>query len=125
MLNAAALAKKLMSDGYELVSGGTDNHLVLVDLKKSAVRKRDRPTVQYSTGSAQTNGKLPISLYGIERCDLERSGDCLVSRCLVRLNSDEVRAFLSTCRSNVRLHRCRRVSVEHRRGSRGADPGNR
>ncbi|CAM9878278.1 unnamed protein product [Ascophyllum nodosum] len=36
MLNAAALAKKLMSDGYELVSGGTDNHLVLVDLKKSA-----------------------------------------------------------------------------------------
>lgn len=31
------MAKKLMSDGYELVSGGTDNHLVLVDLKKSAV----------------------------------------------------------------------------------------
>lgn len=31
------MAKKLMADGYELVSGGTDNHLVLVDLKKSAV----------------------------------------------------------------------------------------
>lgn len=35
--NSAAMAKKLMADGYELVSGGTDNHLVLVDLKKSAV----------------------------------------------------------------------------------------
>lgn len=39
MLNSAALAKKLNSLGYELVSGGTDNHLVLVDLKKSAVRR--------------------------------------------------------------------------------------
>lgn len=35
--NSAAMAKKLTADGYELVSGGTDNHLVLVDLKKSAV----------------------------------------------------------------------------------------
>jgi glycine hydroxymethyltransferase len=33
--NASALADALMSKGYALVSGGTDNHLVLVDLKKS------------------------------------------------------------------------------------------
>jgi glycine/serine hydroxymethyltransferase len=32
--NSSALAKALTSKGYELVSGGTDNHLVLVDLKK-------------------------------------------------------------------------------------------
>lgn len=31
--NAAALAKGLMSRGAELVSGGTDNHLMLVDLR--------------------------------------------------------------------------------------------
>lgn len=31
------MANRLIADGYELVSGGTDNHLVLVDLKKSAV----------------------------------------------------------------------------------------
>lgn len=34
--NSAALAKKLNADGYQLVSGGTDNHLVLVDLRKSS-----------------------------------------------------------------------------------------
>eukprot|EP00953_Heterococcus_sp_UTEX-ZZ885_P008959 5314-Heterococcus_DN1.PRE.1 len=34
--NSSALAKALTSKGYELVSGGTDNHLVLVDLKKCA-----------------------------------------------------------------------------------------
>lgn len=31
--NAKALSDKLKSTGYEIVSGGTDNHLVLVDLK--------------------------------------------------------------------------------------------
>lgn len=33
--NCASLAKKLNELGYTLVSGGTDNHLVLVDLKSS------------------------------------------------------------------------------------------
>jgi glycine hydroxymethyltransferase len=31
--NARALARALMSRGYQLVSGGTDNHLMLVDLR--------------------------------------------------------------------------------------------
>lgn len=35
MKNSAALAKALMSMGYKLVGGGTENHLVLVDLKNS------------------------------------------------------------------------------------------
>ncbi|MBS7009265.1 serine hydroxymethyltransferase [Anaerostipes sp.] len=32
--NADALAKALMEEGFDIVSGGTDNHLMLVDLKK-------------------------------------------------------------------------------------------
>ena len=32
--NAAALAKGLLSRGFNLVSGGTDNHLMLVDLRR-------------------------------------------------------------------------------------------
>ena len=35
MANSSAMAEALTGLGYNLVSGGTDNHLVLVDLKKS------------------------------------------------------------------------------------------
>ena len=34
VLNAAALADALMERGFDIVSGGTDNHLMLVDLRK-------------------------------------------------------------------------------------------
>jgi glycine hydroxymethyltransferase len=36
--NAQALAGHLMSKGYELVTGGTDNHLLLVDLTNKGVK---------------------------------------------------------------------------------------
>ena len=38
--NARAVAKVLMDAGVDLISGGTDNHLMLVDLKKEAVSGR-------------------------------------------------------------------------------------
>ena len=55
--NAKALAEGLLARGFELVSGGTDNHLVLVDLTSKgvpgkAVAKaldRARITVNYNT----------------------------------------------------------------------------
>ena len=38
--NAAALAEAMRSEGFELVSGGTDNHLMLVDLRCHGVTGR-------------------------------------------------------------------------------------
>jgi len=35
--NAAALAQKLMEKGFKLVSDGTDNHLVLIDLRNKGI----------------------------------------------------------------------------------------
>jgi len=35
--NAAAMAARLMEHGYRIVSGGTDNHLMLVDLRPSGM----------------------------------------------------------------------------------------
>ncbi|MHC5061135.1 MAG: serine hydroxymethyltransferase [Planctomycetota bacterium] len=36
--NAARLAEKLMEYGFDLVTGGTDNHLILIDLRSKGVR---------------------------------------------------------------------------------------
>ena len=35
--NAAAMAKALTSRGYEIISGGTDNHLILIDLRNKNI----------------------------------------------------------------------------------------
>ena len=39
--NAAVLSKALMAQGFDLVSGGTDNHLMLVDLRKAGVTGKE------------------------------------------------------------------------------------
>ena len=39
--NAAALAESLTAAGFDLVSGGTDNHLMLVDLRKAHITGKE------------------------------------------------------------------------------------
>ena len=41
ILNAQALAKALLAEGFDLVSGGTDNHLMLVDLRPMGVTGKE------------------------------------------------------------------------------------
>ena len=38
--NAKALAEKLLEYGFSLISGGTDNHLILIDLRNKSVPGR-------------------------------------------------------------------------------------
>jgi glycine hydroxymethyltransferase len=35
--NADAMAKALVAHGYEIISGGTDNHLILIDLRNKNI----------------------------------------------------------------------------------------
>jgi glycine hydroxymethyltransferase len=37
VVNAAVLAKELMESGFDLISGGTDNHLILIDLTSKGI----------------------------------------------------------------------------------------
>lgn len=39
--NAKALEKSLLAEGFDLVSGGTDNHLILVDLIKTGITGKE------------------------------------------------------------------------------------
>jgi glycine hydroxymethyltransferase len=39
--NAAAMAKALVSKGYNIISGGTDNHMMLIDLRNKSISGKD------------------------------------------------------------------------------------
>ena len=41
VLNARALAEGLLTEGFDLVTGGTDNHLMLVDLRPMSVTGKE------------------------------------------------------------------------------------
>ena len=64
--NAKILANELMINGFDLVSGGTDNHLMLVDLNKSFFKKesfaKEIKSVEGMTGkdAEETLGKVGI-----------------------------------------------------------------
>ena len=58
--NAAVLAKYLMDAGYDLVSGGTDNHLMLVDLTNKDVTGKDAEHALDQAGITVNKNTVPF-----------------------------------------------------------------
>jgi glycine hydroxymethyltransferase len=69
--NAAALATALQERGYDLVSGGTDNHLLLVDLTskgiggKPAAKALDRAGIELNFNTVPFDSRRPFDPSGI------------------------------------------------------------
>jgi glycine hydroxymethyltransferase len=69
--NAVALAEALQALGYDLVSGGTDNHLLLVDLSskgiggKPAAKALDRAGIELNFNSVPYDQRRPFDPSGI------------------------------------------------------------
>ncbi|MCL2126291.1 MAG: serine hydroxymethyltransferase [Oscillospiraceae bacterium] len=57
--NAKALAESLIARGFDLVSGGTDNHLMLVDLRKFNVTGREMEQMLDSVYITANKNKIP------------------------------------------------------------------
>ena len=57
--NARALAKALTDYGFNLVSGGTDNHLILVDLKNKNISGMDAEKLLDSAGLIANRNTVP------------------------------------------------------------------
>jgi glycine hydroxymethyltransferase len=58
--NAKALAAALKERGFTLVSGGTDNHLVLVDLQNKQITGKDAEKQLDSVGVASNKNTIPF-----------------------------------------------------------------
>jgi len=58
--NAQALAKKLVDRGLAIVSGGTDNHLMLVDLRPKGLTGKDAEAALERTGITCNKNAIPF-----------------------------------------------------------------
>jgi glycine hydroxymethyltransferase len=69
--NAKALAEALLEHGFDLVSGGTDNHLILVDLSnkeiggKPAAQALDRAGIELNYNTVPYDTRKPFDPSGI------------------------------------------------------------
>lgn len=57
--NAKVLASELMSEGFTLISGGTDNHLILVDLRNKNVTGKEAETALDKAGITVNKNMIP------------------------------------------------------------------
>jgi glycine hydroxymethyltransferase len=70
-LNAQTIAKAFTDKGYHLISGGTDNHLMLIDLRnknitgKKAQETLDRAHITLNKNSVPFDDKSPFVTSGI------------------------------------------------------------
>jgi glycine hydroxymethyltransferase len=58
--NAAALADELVRRGFDLVSGGTDNHLMLIDLTKTGLSGREAQDRLEKVGIVVNRNTIPF-----------------------------------------------------------------
>jgi glycine hydroxymethyltransferase len=69
--NAGALAEELLARGFDLVSGGTDNHLILIDLTnkdgtgKVAAKALDRAGIELNYNTVPFDPRKPFDPSGI------------------------------------------------------------
>lgn len=116
ILNAAALARRLTGHGYHLVSGGTDNHLMLVDLSdrdvsgKAAETALDKAGITVNKNMVPFDKKSPLVTSGIrigtpamttrgmKEPEMEQIGD-LIHRAISNADKESV---LDSVRGEVR-----------------------
>ena len=95
VLNAQALAKGLVSRGFNLVSGGTDNHLLLVDLRpfsitgKELEHRLDEVYITVNKNAIPNDPESPfvtsgvrigtpaVTSRGLDTADMEKIAECI------------------------------------------------
>lgn len=110
--NAAAMAKSFVSRDYNIISGGTDNHLMLIDLRNKGISGRDAENVLGEAGITVNKNMVPyddkspfvtsgfrvgtsaITTRGLKEAQMEEVVD-LIDRALNNMgNADRLDAIL-------------------------------
>lgn len=100
--NAKRLADKLMQYGFELVSGGTDNHLILIDLRnkglsgKPLAKALDRAGIVGNYNSVPHDSAPPFNPSG-----LRLGTPALTTRGMKEAQMDRIAAWINTVATNI------------------------
>ena len=111
--NAARLAASISSHGFRLVSGGTDNHLMLVDVFSKGITGRDAETALGKAGITVNKNVIPfeqnapmvasgirvgtpaVTTRGMREPEMDIIGD-LIARALSAPNDDRALGMIRT-----------------------------
>ena len=110
--NAQALAAKLVNLGYYIISGGTDNHLMLVDLRSKNVTGKDAQEALDESGITVNKNAVPfddksplitsgirigtpaLTTRGMKEAEMEYIGD-LINEAITNIGKKEVYASIA------------------------------
>ncbi len=111
--NAKALAAALLSRGFDLVSGGTDNHLMLADLRKFGRTGLDMEELLDTVNITANKNKIPndpqnasltsglrlgtsaVTTRGFTEADMEIVGECIfLAATDVSNNAEKIRGMV-------------------------------
>jgi glycine hydroxymethyltransferase len=106
--NAKAMAAALEKKGYRIVSGGTDNHLFVVDLSKKGVTGKEaqealdkaginanRNTIPYDTQSPFVTsgvrlGSAAVTTRGMREAEMQEIADCIDAALEARADANKL-----------------------------------
>lgn len=93
--NASTLAQGLKDEGFRLVSGGTDNHLMLIDLTSKGITGKDAQFLLDSVGITVNRNTIPFEqLSPFVTSGLRLGTPALTSRGMMESEMLEVARFL-------------------------------
>lgn len=101
--NAAMLAKTLMSNGFRLVSGGTDNHLMLVDLTNKNITGKEAQLVLDEVNITANKNTIPFEkLSPFVTSGLRLGTPALTSRGFMEEDMKEVGEIISLVLDDIK-----------------------
>jgi len=95
MKNAQALGESLAQEGFELVSGGTDNHLLLVDLSKKGVNGNKAELICEACSIISNKNTVPGDKSAMNPSGLRLGAPAMTSRGLVEEDFKQVGHFIA------------------------------
>jgi len=100
--NAKTLAEVLLANGFRLVSGGTDNHLMLVDLTDLGITGQEAQEILDRTGITINKNRIPFDPKGAQVTSGIRIGTpALTTRGMKEPEMKRIGGILSTVLRNI------------------------